>query len=125
MDRRGDRHSGGRPEPLTPRQHKRLGELSEAGPLGVGFETACWNAVLSRGLSWRAFGVLCQRPSVCPLLHNRGVAFHTARLVSEHLDAAKRLAGRQDKGPALVRAAKRCKGRRRCAEEARVAQGGA
>ena len=40
------RHSGGRPEKLTPRQKKRLVELIEAGPLVVGFETACWNSVL-------------------------------------------------------------------------------
>lgn len=31
------RHSGGRPEQLTPRQNKRLVELIEAGPLVVGF----------------------------------------------------------------------------------------
>ncbi len=53
MDSLVSRHSGGRPEKLTPRQKKRLVELIEAGPLVVGFETACWNAVLIRVLIWR------------------------------------------------------------------------
>jgi hypothetical protein len=38
------RHGGGRPEKLTPKQKKRLGELIEAGPLVVGGETACWTS---------------------------------------------------------------------------------
>src|SRR5262249_35835680 len=52
---------GGRPEKLTPRQKKRLVELIEAGPLVVGFETACWHSVLIRVLIWREFGVLYNR----------------------------------------------------------------
>jgi len=55
------RHSGGRPEKLTPSQKKRLVELLEAGPLVVGCETACWNSVLIRVLIWREFGVLYNR----------------------------------------------------------------
>ena len=43
MDSLVYRHSGGRPEKLTPRQKKRLVELIEARPMVVGFETACWN----------------------------------------------------------------------------------
>jgi transposase len=64
------RHSGGRPEKLTSRQKKRLMELIEAGPLVVGFETACWNSVLIRVLIWREFGVLYNRQYVCTLLSN-------------------------------------------------------
>lgn len=45
-------HGGGRPEKLTPKQKKRLIELLDAGPLVVGFETACWNSVLIRVLIW-------------------------------------------------------------------------
>src|SRR5947208_2266904 len=41
-------HGGGRQPKLTPHQKKRLVELIEAGPLVVGLETACWNAVLIR-----------------------------------------------------------------------------
>jgi len=47
---------------------------------------------------------------VCTLLHNLGVSFHKARVVSDHLDAAKRLAWLEEKWPAIFRAAKRCNG---------------
>src|SRR5215510_4162358 len=104
------RHSGGRPEKLTPSQKKRLVELIEAGPLMVGLETACWNSVLIRVLIWREFGVLYNRHYVCTLLSNMGFSFQKARFVSDHLDAAQRLVWLQDKWPAIVRAAKRCKG---------------
>ena len=57
-------HGGGRRPKLTPRQKKRLVELIEAGPLVVGFETACWNSVLIRVLIWREFGVLYNRQYV-------------------------------------------------------------
>ena len=69
------RHSGGRRPKLTPRQKKRLVELIEAGPLVVGCETACWDAVLIRVLIWREFGVLYNRQYVCTLLHNLGFSF--------------------------------------------------
>src|SRR5882724_9329118 len=72
-------HRGGRPPQLTPRQKKRLVELIEAGPLVVGWETACGNSVLIRVLIWREFGVLSNRHSGCTLLHNRGFSLHKAR----------------------------------------------
>jgi transposase len=124
MDSLVYRHSGGRPEKLTPRQKKRLGELIEAGPMVVGFETACWNSVLIRVLIWREFGVLFNRHYVCTLLHNMGFSFQKARFVSDHLDAAKRLAWLQDKWPAILRAAKRCKGMILFEDEASFAQWG-
>jgi len=117
-------HSGGRPPKLTPRQKKRLVELIEAGPLVVGCETACWNSVLIRVLIWREFGVLDNRHYVCTWLHNLGFSFQKARFVSDHLDAAKRLAWLQDKWPALFRAAKRCKGLILFEDEASFAQWG-
>jgi transposase len=117
-------HSGGRPPTLPPQQKTRLGELIEAAPLVVGLETACWNSVLIRVLIWRAFGVLYNRHYVCTLLHHLGFSFHKARFVSDHLDTAKRLAWRQDKWPALFRAAKRCNGLILCEEEASLAQWG-
>jgi len=63
-------HGGGRRPKLTPTQKKRLVERLEAGPLVVGCETACWNAVLIRVLIWRECGVLSNRQYVCTLLHN-------------------------------------------------------
>src|SRR5438128_3024908 len=103
-------HGGGRRPKLTPRQKKRLVELLEAGPLVVGFETACWNSVLIRVLIWREFGVLYNRHYVSTLLHNLGFSFQKARFVSDHLDAAKRLAWLEQKWPTIVGAAKRRQG---------------
>ena len=103
-------HGGGRRPKLTAKQKKRLVELIEAGPLVVGCETACWTSVLIRGLIWREVGVLYNRPYVCTLLRNLGFSFQKARFVSDHLDAAKRLAWLAEKWPAICRAAKRCHG---------------
>src|SRR5438128_1341744 len=117
-------HGGGRRPKLTPRQKKRLVELLEAGPLVVGLETACWNSVLIRVLIWREFGVLYNRHYVSTLLHNLGFSFQKARFVSDHLDAAKRLAWLQDTWLAIVRAATRCKGLILFEDEASFAQWG-
>lgn len=98
-------HGGGRRPKVTPTQKKRLVEIIEAGPLVVGLETACWNSVLLRVLIWREFGVLYNRHYVGTLLPNLGFSFQKARCVSDHLDAATRLAWLQDQWPAIVRAA--------------------
>ena len=124
MDSLVYRHGGGRPEKLPPTQRKRLVALIEAGPLVVGLETACGNAVVIRVLIWREFGVLYNRHDVCTLLHNLGFSFQKARLVSDHLDAAKRLAWLHDQWPAILRAAKRCKGLILFEDEASFAQWG-
>jgi transposase len=117
-------HSGGRRPKLTPRQKKRVVELIEAGPLVVGLETACWNAVLIRVLIWREFGGLYNRQYVCTLLHNLGFSFQKARFVSDHLDAAKRLAWLADKWTSILRAATRSKGLILFEDEASFAQWG-
>ena len=118
------RHGGGRPEKLTPKQKKRLVELVEAGPQVVGLETACWNSLLIRVLIWREFGVLYHRHYICTLLHNLGFSFQKARFVSDHLDAAKRVAWLQEKWPAIVRAAQSCQGLILFEDEASFAQWG-
>jgi len=110
MDSLVSRHGGGRRPKLTPGQKQRLVELIEAGPQVVGLETACWNSVCIRVLIWREFGVLYNRHYVCTLLHNLGFSFQKARFVSDHLDAAKRLAWLEQKWPTIVRAAKRRQG---------------
>jgi transposase len=117
-------HGGGRQPKLTPQQRKRLVELIEAGPLVVGFETACWTSVLLRVLIWREFGVLYNRHYVCTLLHNVGFSFHKARFVSDHLDEAKRLAWLEEKWPAIFRGAKRRHGLILFEDEASFAQWG-
>ena len=124
MDSWISRHGGGRRPQLTPGQTKRLGELSEAGPPVVGLETACWHAVCIRGLLWRACGVLDNRPAVGTVLHPWGFALQKARFVSEHLDAAQRLAGLEPKGSTMVRAAQRRQGLLLFEAAVRLAQGG-
>jgi transposase len=119
------RHGGGRRPKLTPRQKHRLLAFLDAGPLVVGCETACWHSVLIRVLIWREFGGLYNRHDVCTLLHNLGCSFQQARCVSDHLDAAKRLAWLQDKWPAIFRAAKRRGGLILFEDEASFAQWGA
>jgi hypothetical protein len=100
--------------------------LLDAGPLVVGFETACWHAVIIRVMLWREFGVLYNRHYVCTLLHNLGFSFQKARFVSDHLDEAKRQAWRRDKWPAILRAATRRKSMflLLCEDEASFAQWG-
>jgi transposase len=118
------RHSGGRRPKLTPKQKRRLVDLLEAGPLVVGCEMACWDAVLIRVLIWREFGVLYNRQYVCTLLHNLGFSFQKARFVSDHLDTAKRLAWLEQKWPTILRAAKRRQGLILFEDEASFAQWG-
>jgi transposase len=117
-------HSGGRRPQLTPRQNKRLVELREAGPQVVGCETACWTSVLIRVLIWRECGGLYNCQSVCTVLRNCGLSVQKARLVSDHLDAARRHAGLQEEWPLILRAAKRRQGLILCEEEASCAQWG-
>jgi len=118
------RHSGGRRPKLTPKQKRRLVDLLEAGPLVVGCETACWDAVLIRVLIWREFGVLYNRQYVCTLLHNLGFSFQKARFVSDHLDTAKRLAWLEQQWPTILQAAKRRQGLILFEDEASFAQWG-
>ena len=118
------RHSGGRRPKLTPKQKRRLVDLLEAGPLIVGCETACWDAVLIRVLIWREFGVLYNRQYVCTLLHNLGFSFQKARFVSDHLDTAKRLAWLEPQWPTILQAAKRRQGLILFEDEASFAQWG-
>jgi transposase len=117
-------HGGGRRPKLTPKQQQRLVELLEAGPLVVGCETACWDAVLIRVLIWREFGVLYNRQYVCTLLHNLGFSFQKARFVSDHLDTVKRLVWLEQKWPTILRAAKRRRGLILFEDEASFAQWG-
>jgi transposase len=117
-------HGGGRRPKLTPGQKKRLVELIEAGPLVVGFETACWNSVLIRVLIWREFGVLYNRHYVATLLHNLGFSFQKARFVSDHLDEARRQAWLQETWPLILRTATRRRGLILFEDEASFAQWG-
>ena len=117
-------HGGGRRPKLSPQQKQRLVELIAAGPLVVGCEPACWTSVLIRVLIWREFGVLYNCQYVCTLLHNLGFSFQKARLVSDHLDAARRQHWLQQAWPRILRAAQRRKGLILFEDEASFAQWG-
>ena len=98
--------------------------LIEAGPQVVGFATACWTSVMIRVMIWREFGVLYNRHYVCTFLCNLGVSFQKARVVSEHLDAAKRWAWLEEQWPHILRAAQRRHGLILFEDEASFAQWG-
>ncbi len=119
-----DRHGGGRPPTLTPKHRKRLAERIAAGPPVVGCETACGDSVLLRVLSWRACGVLSNRHDGCTLLHNVGFAVQKARVVSDHLDVARRQAWLTEAWPQMLHPATRRQGLILCEEEASCAQWG-
>ena len=109
---------------MPPRQKKRLVELIEAGPQVVGCETAWWKAVWIRVMIWREVGVLSNRHDVCTLLQHLGFSFQKARFVSDHLDAAKRLAWLQNAWPRIVRQAKHRQALMLFEDEASCAQWG-
>src|SRR6516165_589768 len=124
LDSLVSRHGGGCRAKLTAKQKKRLVELSEAGPLVVGCETACWTSILIRVRIWRECGVLSNCQYVCTLLRNLGFSFQKARFVSDHLDAARRQEWLNDTWPSILRAAKRRKGLILFEDEASFAQWG-
>jgi transposase len=84
------KHAPGRPARLTRPQQQKLVALVKAGPVAVGYLTACWTALLVQQLIEREFGVLFNRHYVCALLRQLGFSFQKARLVSDHLDPAAR-----------------------------------
>jgi len=94
LDSLVSRHSGGRRPKLTPRQKQRLVELIEAGPLVVGCETACWDAVLIRVLIWREFGCSTTASMSVPCSTTGGFRFTRPDCVgSSQRGHAPRLAG--------------------------------
>jgi hypothetical protein len=124
LERWRSRHGGGRRPKGPPQPQPRGVELLEAGPRVVGGEPACGDAGRLRVLLWRECGVLSNRQSGCPFLHNVGFAFHQARCVSEPLDPVKRRVWREQQWPRSVRAAQRRRGWSLGAEAARFAPGG-
>jgi hypothetical protein len=73
---------------------------------------------------WREFGGLDNGQYVCTLLHNVGLSLPKARLVSDHLDPARRPTWLQEDWPMILRAATRRKGLILCEDEASCAQWG-
>jgi transposase len=102
-------HAGGRPAKLTKSQKQQLCRWIDAGPQTVGFDTACWSALLIQELIRREFQVLYSRHYVCELLRNLGYSFQKAQFVSDHLDPDRRHAWRTLEWPRILQAAQRRK----------------
>lgn len=66
--------------------------MVKVGPAACGFLSGGWNSAMIQQLIWQEFGVLYNVHYVCELLKNLGFSFQKARFLSDHLDAAKRLA---------------------------------
>jgi transposase len=72
----------------------------------------------------RQFGVEYHPHSLCPLLKHMGFSSQKARLVSDQLNEAKRLAGRQTRWPKILRQARQKKALLLFGDEASFAQWG-
>jgi transposase len=99
-------HSPGRPAKLTPSQKKRLSELLEAGPLGAGYPTGCWSAVLIQDLIYQEFGRLYNSHYLTAFLRNLGFSYQKARFISDHLNPERRRVWREEEWPAILRLAR-------------------
>ena len=114
----------GRPAKLTKTQHKALAELIQAGPQAAGYPSGCWNTPIIQDLIHRHFGVEYHPHYLCTWLHNLGCSCQKARLVSDHLNEAKRLEWRQTRWPKILRQATQRKALLLFGDEASFAQWG-
>ena len=115
---------GGRRSKLSKSQKAQLCALLKAGPLAVGFRSACWNATMIQELIQREFGVLYNVHYVSELLGNLGFSFQKARFVSDHLDEIKRQRWLKETWPTFLAQAKAAKGLILFGDEASFAQWG-
>lgn len=115
---------GGRPSKLSKHQKVRLCAILTAGPLAAGFASACWNTAMIQQVIDDEFGVLSNVHYLAELLGNLGFSFQKARLVSDHVDEAKRLAWLKDTWPTFLAQVKAAKGLLLFGDEASFAQWG-
>jgi transposase len=114
----------GRPSKLTKTQRQQLSEWIKARPPKSGYTSGCWKTPMMQDLMQRHFGVAYHPHSIATLLKNMGFSSQKARLVSDHLNAAKRLAWRQSRWPKILRQAKQRRALWLCGDEASCAQWG-
>jgi transposase len=114
----------GRPAKLTKIQRQALAALIEAGPQAAGYASGCWSATMLQDLIQRQFGVEYHPHYICTLLHNLGFSYQKARLVSDHLDEAKRLEWRYQTWPTVLRHARQRQALLLFGDEASFAQWG-
>jgi len=96
----------------------------QAGPHAAGYASGCWSATLLQDLIQRQFGVEYHPHDICTVLHNLGLSYQTACLVSDHLDTAKRLAWRHQTWPTVLERARQRKALLLFGDEASCAQWG-
>jgi transposase len=118
------KRSPGRPSKLTKAQRRDLASVIKAGPQAAGYTSGCWNTPMIQDLIQRRFGVAYHPHYVATLLHNLGFSSQKARLVSDHLNEAKRLAWRHRAWPRILRQARQRKALLLFGDEASFAQWG-
>jgi len=114
----------GRPSQLTPSQRRELATLITAGPQAAGYTSGCWNTPIIQDLVQSRFGISYHPHYLATLLHNRGFSSQQARFVSDHLNAAKRLAWRRTKWPKIFHHARQRKALLLFGDDASFAQWG-
>jgi transposase len=119
-----DQRPPGRLAKLTNTQRQALAALLAAGPQAAGDAAGCWSATMIQDLIQRPFGIAYHPHYICTLLHNRGFSSQKARLVSAHLDEAKRLEWRYQTWPTGRRKARQRKALSLFGDEASFAQWG-
>jgi transposase len=114
----------GRPSKRTKTQRQQLAEWIKASPQEAGYTSGCWNTPMIQDLIQRHFGVAYHPHYIATLLKNMGFSSQKARLVSDHLNEAKRLEWRHTRWPKILRQAKQRKALLLFGDEASFAQWG-
>jgi transposase len=114
----------GRPSQWTQAQRRALANVIKAGPQAAGYPAGCGNTPMIHAFIQSRFGGSSHPHSVATWLHHLGFSSQKARLVSEPLHEAQRLAWRQREWPRILRLARPRKALLLCGEEASLAQWG-
>jgi transposase len=118
------KRSPGRPSKLTQAQRRELADLIKAGPQAAGYTSGCWNTPMIQDLIYSRFGGSYHPHYLATLLHNLGFSYQKARLVSDHLNEAKRLEWRRTRWPRILQHARQRKALLLFGDEASFAQWG-
>jgi transposase len=114
----------GRPPTLTPTPHAARAPLMDEGPGQAGGSGACWRSPLRQQLIDDRGGVFYHVCDIAQVLKHWGVSCHKAALVSDHLAADNRQAGRTTTWPQLLRRAQAPQALLRFGDAASVPQWG-
>ena len=114
----------GRPRKLTKTQRQRLVEWIKASPQVSGYTSGCWHTPMIQDLVWRHLGVEYNPHYLCTLLKTMGFSYQKARVVSDHLNEAKRLEWRQTRWSKMLQQARQQKAFLLFGDEASFAQWG-